>query len=1073
MSNVPEQLRGNFPGISVDYPKDRTVLQLFEDRAAARPDAPAVTHGATTLTYGQLDRRANTLAARLLELGTERGEFVPLAVQGGLELPLTMIAAMKIGAPFVPIDDAGPADRVRAMLDTLDARLAVRSAEAPDLPGYRVLRVDPTALPETAQAPDRAPAGLADPVYGFYTSGSTGLPKCTVNIHGGLLNRFQYMSAALSDRADEVVLQNSRHQFDSSLWQLLWPLTTGSRVVIPERSGILDLTATIEVIERHGVTTTDFVPSIFNTLVELLRTRPELVASLRSLRRLLIGGEEMTADAVHSFRALLPHVTIVNTYGPTEASIGSVFHIVTDEDRDPIPIGRPIHNTYAVIVDERMRPVEVGETGEICIGGTCLGLGYLGDRAKTDAAFVPNPFPQIPGERLYRTGDLGHHRPDGLLQFAGRRDHQVKIGGIRVELSEVEAGLLRHPSVREAKVIAHGPTAARTLLAYVTLRAPLTPAELRDHARSVLPAALVPRRFTVLDAMPLTPNGKADRKALARLAEGASGAVPPPAPATLPGPGTGTAFGQDTPGAQTPDADRATPAHPAPAAPPAPVPPPTAAHALGLVHAAWLGILPVPYAAPDDDFFDLGGDSLAAQRLAVALSARTGVRVSVREVFEHPTLAGQAGLLTGSPATAPAPAPAVPTQEFRTARTAPTETRDTAPDQPDDRLPADITAAAPPAGPDLRHVLLTGATGFIGAQLLHDLLAGTDATVHCLVRAADAGTAFARVIDNLRAYRLWDPARAHRIKAVPGDLAQPLLGLTPARFGELARELDAVLHNGATVNLARGYRAHHAANVAGTVEILRLATTHRLKDVHFISTLGVLAATAATGEEGPVPAAPVPADGYSRSKWVAERLLEQAADRGVHVTIHRFGEVMPHSRTGVPSRTGLFDLLVKACVRTGQWFASPIATDYTPVDTVSALVVAALTRRARGWFHGIQPRGVTLDELMAVFQEEFGLRQVDYAAFWEAVQEAAATDTAPEDLVRVLAVLPAPDPQDETRVKEALAGLFRLDPATVARARTERLAEIAGIPWPEPGPELFRGGTTHYRALALGGEARR
>ncbi|MFE9454681.1 amino acid adenylation domain-containing protein [Streptomyces sp. NPDC006739] len=999
---------------------DRTVLELFQDRARTRPDAPAVTYGDLTLSYRGLDLRANDLALRLSRFGVGRGDFVPLAVDGGLELPVAMIAAMKLAAPFVPIDDTAPADRVARMIETLDAKVVVRSGTGRPLPvTIPSVHADVTTLRELPAPPSAVRAGLDDLVYGFYTSGSTGVPKCALNIHRGLLNRFAYMSRRLSDRSDEVVLQNSRHQFDSSLWQLLWPLTTGSRVVIPERSGILDLTATLDVIDRHGVTTTDFVPSIFNTLVELLRVQPESAERLRSLRRLLIGGEEMTADSVQTFRSLLPGVAIVNTYGPTEASIGSVFHVVTDEDHDPMPIGLPIDNTYAVIVDERMEPVAPGETGEICIGGECLGLGYLKDVRKTAVAFVGNPFPEIPGTRLYRTGDLGHRRADGLLQFAGRRDQQVKIGGVRIELSEVEAGLLSHPRVREAKVVVHDNQGNRSLVAFVTVRpdetdgAPPVAAEaLRDHARTTLPGPLVPRRFVLLDTMPLTPNGKADRRRLARMA---GESAPAAEPAGLGG---------------------------------------TSAAVL----AVWRELLPARTVAPDDDFFDLGGDSLAAQRLAVLLTERLRRRVSVRDVFEHPTLAGLAGHLDG--------AAEAETGDLATAAP-PHEPFDADGVLPEDiRVPQDRREAhAGPDGP--KSVLLTGATGFIGGQLLHDLLTRTPVTVHCLVRAADENTARRRVVANLTRYRLWDERFADRITAVPGDLGRPRLGLDETAYQRLAGQVDTVVHNGAMVNLARSYRAHRDTNVHGTVEILRLATTERIKAVHFISTLGVFqtaAPGARRGLEGPVGDERPPSDGYTLSKWVAERLVAQAAERGVPAAVHRFGEVMPHSRHGVPSRYGLPDLLVRACLRAGLWFPSPIVTDYTPVDYVSALVVAAVAGGERGWFHTVLPRAVSLDELMAVFREEFPLRQVPYRTFWETVRRMAVEEPADHTLAGVLALIPEPaaGAADEVLVKETLAALFRDDPAAFSSTNAMALAARAGLDWPPVDAPALRRYAEYY-----------
>jgi amino acid adenylation domain-containing protein/thioester reductase-like protein len=863
------------------------------------------------------------------------------------------------------------------------------------------LELDAIGLAPTALAPPGPPATLDDAVYGFYTSGSTGTPKCAINIHRGLLNRFTYMTRTLSDRTDEVVLQNSRPQFDSSLWQLLWPLTTGSTVVIPERSGILDLPATIETIRRYGVTMTDFVPSIFNTLVELLHVEPELVGRLSSLRRLLIGGEEMTPRTVHAFRALMPGVATINTYGPTEASIGSVFHHVADVDGDDIPIGRPIDNTYVVIVDENLDPVRPGELGELCIGGACLGLGYLGDPAKTRAAFVPNPFPEIPGTQLYRTGDLGYHGPDGLIYFVGRRDQQVKISGVRIELSEVEAALLRLPDVIDAKVVVAGDREARSLIGFVTARSPsVDAATLAAGARDLLPATMLPRRIEVISAMPLTPNGKVDRRALTAIAESWSA------------PATHTAASTDV---------------------------------ASVVRTAWLELLPVAEIAPGDDFFDLGGDSLSAQRLAIALAGRLGRRVTARDIFELSTLGEQIEFIDGSRA--------------RRAPTAPAF-------QPDTVLPPDIPAVLRPQPVALADVLLTGATGFIGAQLLHDLLTSTRATIHCLVRSPDAGSAARRVVDNLCRYRLWRDEFAARIIAVPGDLSQPMLGLGGDGFGRLADRVDTILHSGAMVNLARSYRAHYKTNVAGTCEIIRLATTGRPKPIHFMSTLGTIAASPGdptTSLERSAANEP-PTDGYSQSKWVAERLLEGAADRGLPVTIYRVGEVMPHSIHGVPSRDGLADLLVKACVRTGFWFRSPIVMDYTQVECVSGVVIAAMIRGESGYLHPVQPGLISLNDLLAAFRDEFRLVEVGYHAFRESVAATVSEHPEQRDLSRLLAVLPPATESDSGAITESLTSLFRDSAAGRTGERADALIADAGLPWTPVGPDVFERYAGYYRS---------
>ena len=1015
--NAPEN---GILGQAVAYPTSRTVIDLIETAAERWPLAPAVTFGELSLTYGQLNMYAERLAVRLQAMSVRAGDFIPLVMRHGPELPVAMLAAMKLSAPFVPLDEAAPPQVRTEMTAALNPKLILcsRTADTADPPIPRVPRlvVDFDVLgadgPAIARAGKHRPA-LDDIAYGFFTTGSTGAPKCALNIHRGLLNRFLYMSRRFGDGDDEIILQNSRHVFDSSLWQLLWPLTNGSHVVIPERTGILDLQATVDVMEHHRVTMTDFVPSIFNVFVAMMTERPEIATQMASLRRILIGGEEANADSVHAFRAILPQVAVINTYGPTEASIGSVFHEISDADTGSIPIGSPIDNTYAVIVDDQMRPVLAGATGEILLGGDCLGLGYLNDPERTSAAFIDNPFPGIPGSRLYRTGDLGRYLPGGLIHFAGRADQQVKIAGLRIELSEIELVLLRHPLVREAKVIVCDGPGSRWLVAFVTESSgagidrtesgALHPADLRVFASSELSPQLMPKEIVILDRMPLNANGKADRRELTRLAQ---------------------------------ERRQPSPGHSGP--------PAGAGQAELAVWRAWQGLLPIPPSSRDDDFFDLGGDSLTAQELALRLARELGVSVSVGDIAEYPTIAQQASL-TGQPDVA--------------AQAAAARARIDA----DARLPPDV-APALTAGGNIGRVLLTGGTGFVGAHLLYELLTTTQADVFCIVRAGSIDTALDRVTANLARYRLWEDAFVGRIHASPGDLGERHFGLDDPVYQRLGRSIDTIVHNGALVNLARGYTAHRAANVVGTVEMLRFAATFPASSMHYISTLSTVANGTVRAPEAPVPAR-LPSGGYGQSKWVAERLIGQAGERGMTVAVYRLGEMMPHSLTGVPSRRGLPDLLAKACLRLGLCFSSPIVMNYTPVDYASRLVVSAISRGETGYFHIRHPDPVPFDDLLAALRTEFGLTQVSYRRFWNAMRDLAHSG-ADDEVLGTLALMPRMDSGTEAAAVSRLAALFSDDLSASSTLRTDRLMAEIGIRWPRIDKAVFGSYAAYYGSVA-------
>ncbi|MFD4524303.1 amino acid adenylation domain-containing protein [Streptomyces sp. NPDC058470] len=967
-SALKHQLLTDFQGHRVDYPADRTTIHLIEEQARRAPQRPALLWDDTCLTYGEIIELAAAWAGELRRLGVRRGDLLPVITAGGQELAVVMLATMKLGAPFVPIDDAWPEHRLHESVTALRPPLAVRTGPGP-VPalGVPVLRVTGTGAPDGVRPVRDAVPGTDELIYGFFTSGSTGTPKCALNGHLGLLNRFLTMTRRFGAGPD-VVLQNSRHVFDSSMWQLLWPLTKGSRVVLPRREGVLDLTRTIDEIARHRVTMTDFVPSVFNTLVDLLDSDPGLPARLSSLRHLLIGGEAIDPSAVRSFRELLPEVRLTNTYGPTECSIGSVFHEISDADTGPIPIGRPIDNTCAVLLDGNGALVTPGQVGEIHLGGDCLGAGYLHDPARTADAFVENPFPELPGRRLYRSGDLAWQRPDGLLMFVGRQDQQVKLGGVLIDLLEVEATVATHPRVVQARAVIHGEGDLRSLVCCVTTDTTLTSTELDAHSRALLPAHAVPRTFLLLDQMPLTPNGKTDRRALAELA-------------------SLQLAGQAEGGRLTAQEEA--------------------------VAALWRELLADLCGAapgPEADFYALGGTSLTLQRLSAAMHRAFGVRVPPRHLAAAATLREQAALLHHDGAS------------------------------PDDRalLLADIARASvlrPWSGPtptgEPLEVLLTGVTGFIGAHVLAELLDRTDAVVHCLLRTSGQADRVAEVMA-----RLGRPYDARRIVLVPGDLAQPRLGLSTKTWTRLAGRVDSLLHCGALVNLALGYPGLRAPNVVGAGELLRLATIGRPKRLHHLSTLGVFPdedGRERVLEEDPLPEEP-PEDGYSRSKWAAEQLLTAARAQGVPVTVHRLGEVMPHSLTGAGNRHAQLDLLLRACARLGLSPRTTAVTDWTPVDEVATAVVGALgTGRDSETFHLLRPGAVPLEQVLAALAELVPLRPVDYPDFYRAV--AAGGDESP-----LLTFLPEPD-------TDGLNALFRNGHLRFSAKRGTELADSCGLAW--------------------------
>jgi amino acid adenylation domain-containing protein len=654
-----------------------------------------------------------------------------------VELPVSCLALLKLGAAFVPLDPQWPELRLTTALEVLRAPVTVTAGEP--VPAGRALPIRVASLIEEPVRPG-VEIGPADLAYGVFTSGTTGTPRCALNHHGGLVNRLRFMTRWFGPAPDggEVVLQNSKHTFDSAVWQLFWPLTTGGRTVVPATGDFLDLQQTVETLALHGVTVTDFVPTTFNLLVGRLARDPDAVRRVSALRHLVVGGEEISPRQVHRLRALLPGLRVSNAYGPSETTIGMVFHPVRAEDGDDVPLGRPIDNCAVVIVDDALRPLPPGAVGEIAIGGSCVGAGYLRAPETTAAKFVPNPFAEIDGDRLYHSGDLGWFDPEGRLHFAGRTDFQAKVGGVRVELGEIQAAAQSHPGVRQALVLVAGTDAAQGLAVFAAAEDDVTEQDLRDHLRLLLPRTSLPRHVVLLPELPLADSAKVDRAVLVdllevRLAEAA-------------------ALGAD---AGPTDADG--------------------------VLSAFRVALADPALPADADFLAAGGDSLRAVALVGALRQSIGVDVDVQDLLEHPTAESMI--------------------EFLERRR--TET-DVAPGV-QAAMDADAMAPLPPSlvpaaegGPPGR-VLVTGVTGFVGAQLAYELLTGTGAEVLCLVRAFDDQDARDRVVATLAVRGLWRDEWSPRLVAVAGALDRPALGLDRETWDRLAAA-DAVLHAGARVN---------------------------------------------------------------------------------------------------------------------------------------------------------------------------------------------------------------------------------------------------------------------------------
>ena len=502
-----------FNRTEVDYGESESLVSLIEQCANAFGDEVALVSGSEQLTFRGFRRDANQLAHRLRALGAGRNVLVAVALPRSTRLVTAIIAILKTGAAWMPLDPDYPSERLRYMLeDAQPAILVTETTAAGALSGFQGQWLLLDASDGSAGEPDSgAPECRIDgdeTAYVIYTSGSTGRPKGTAIPHRGLRNRLLWMQQVFPIGSADRVLQKTPATFDVSVWELLWPLITGARLVLARPDGQRDCVYLRDTIVERGITILHFVPSM---LREFLETPG--VEQCTSLRHVIASGESLTWQLKEQFFERLPFAKLHNLYGPTEASIDVTFWTCTPGgDRCVVPIGRPIANTRIHIVDSRLESLPVGVPGELCIAGVGLASGYLNRPDLTAAKFVHS----TSGERIYRTGDLARYAPDGTIEFLGRIDNAFKIRGFRVEPEEVEWTLRKYCGVSAAAVIAaERADGNRWLIAYVVSRERLQESELRALLRAQLPDYMVPSQFVFIDALPLTPNGKVDRSALA------------------------------------------------------------------------------------------------------------------------------------------------------------------------------------------------------------------------------------------------------------------------------------------------------------------------------------------------------------------------------------------------------------------------------------------------------------------------------------------------------------------------------------------------------------------------------
>jgi len=605
------QLIKAFNATQARYPNDKLIHELFEEQVYRTPDAVAVFYEEQPLTYAELNRKANKVARYLRSEGIGPDQLVGISMERSFEMVIGLLGILKAGGAYVPIDPHYPAERLEYICTDAAPKILLSQQHLRE----RLPRTASTVVAldgewaEIAKhdGDDLSPSSIGlhcrNLAYVIYTSGSTGRPKGAMNEHRALINRLQWMQDQYQLCGSDRVLQKTPFSFDVSVWEFFWTLITGARLIMARPEGHKDPQFLMNHIENTGVTILHFVPSMLQSFLSQLEE-----GRCSSVRKIICSGEELQVALQNKCLELMPGALLSNLYGPTEAAIDvTAWECQRDAYATRVPIGRPISNIQIYILDKHLQPVPIGVAGELHIGGVGVGRGYLKRRELTLERFIPDPFSTDPAARLYKTGDVARWRADGTIEYLGRNDHQVKIRGFRIELGEIETHLLDCPEVKEAVVLAREDAPGeKRLVAYVVPAEPVSPTTgpnaeaLRAHLKSAVPEYMVPSAFVILAQMPLSPNGKLDRRA-------------------LPVPEIGAYARQQYEAPQ--------------------------GEVEETLAGIWQSLLRVKQIGRNDNFFELGGHSLLIVQMLESLR-RAGLSAQMHLVFENPTLAGLAGALT-------------------------------------------------------------------------------------------------------------------------------------------------------------------------------------------------------------------------------------------------------------------------------------------------------------------------------------------------------------------------------------------------------------------------------------------
>ncbi|OWR30108.1 non-ribosomal peptide synthetase [Saccharibacillus sp. O23] len=958
-----ERLTDGLNVTASDYERALTVQEAFERRAARIPNHPAVMFEDTMLTYGELNERANRLAYTLIEKGVSADKLVGLMVDRSPEMIVGLLGILKAGGAYVPIDPEYPEERILYMMENSASDLLLTQrhlAGKLNFGGTEMYLDEADAYsPRTENIPARSNA--SDLLYVIYTSGTTGRPKGVMLEHRNMINLLHYEYTQTNIDYSGRVLQFTTLSFDVCSQEIWSTLLAGGTLCMIRSETRREVGQLLELIEDRRISVL-FMPVSFLKFILSEKEYEERFPTC--IRHIVTAGEQLVVPDPFRQHLRRNGIFLHNHYGPSET------HVATAHTLDPAgdipelpPIGKPITNTRIYILNEALHVQPRGAAGELYIAGECVGRGYYNQPELTNERYLADPF--VPGGRMYKTGDLARWNRAGELEFLGRLDHQVKIRGFRIELGEIETALLEHPSVKETIVLAKEDEAGgKYLCAYVASPSHAPQRELRDHLSGRLPDYMVPSYFVQLGAMPLTPNGKIDRRAL-----------PEPQPGEML---AGTEY-------RAPETETER-----------------------KIAEVWQTVLGAGRIGREDNFFDLGGHSLKAAVMVARLQEQ--FELSINDVFEHQTLAELAAVVKPAGGRIVEKLAELKQASLQRGEDTLSEDRETYRLRAQgDAASADLTRLR-----DYKGILLTGATGYVGAHLLGDMLKHTDWNVYAVVRGDDDAQAARRVRSKLAFYfgESELDGLMPRLTVLHGDLSEERMGLTEEAYALLEQETDAIVHAAATVKHYGSYEDFKRHNVEATERLLRLAGSPRRKDFHHISTLGVATGVIPQRQEAffgeyDLDLGQEYENYYAKTKFEAEVLVTKAREEGLNTSIYRLGNVVFHSETGRFQENigeNAFYTMMQSFVRLGMMPEMAPDTDFSYVDGISRAILLLMQPESlqNQIFHLMNPNLESMHRILGQSAIGGEVKTMEFAKFVDEITEKFLARESLEEIDKIM-----------------------------------------------------------------------